>query len=557
MTPSIDRRTFVRGGAAFAIAALTPVPASAKDQLVVATFPGTWNEVHREILAPYFQKKTNADVRRTIMLATDPVAKLAATRGQPPFDVAILDEGPTLDAVKQGVLEKYPAAKSPHFNELGPPFRNEWGPAISMQAIGLAYNPKKVKTAPRSWDDLWNPAYKGRVGPTSPSSTSRATSRPRSRPRWQRRRTSSFRPIARSSSAAPSSTRWRGRPTSSRSSSSTTGRRSTRCAPPPSSASTGRSSSSRAGAERRRVAAGAARRRVLRPVLRRAARRAVRDEPVRRADHADAGLAPVHTFPRRSPAPRDSRGHARARRQGDARVPAARLPAGLGDRPGSPAGAVAPRIRGDPAAPDQRRRPYVRLDRHPGPPGHPQQDAARRRADRRAGSAPLHRAGRRDGARPGPASAHDPALADHVPADRSEPRRRVGGAGCRAVANVRPGDRATQPARRRRGVRPRLCGVRDGLRDPDPHRRCSAGLGATLHVPAGDGRERLAVRGRDLDRLHVRRAVRRGADQRGRTRPASARSWLSGGASISMRCRFASSSGRCPPLPSSSSSRRR
>src|SRR5437667_152170 len=171
MTPSIDRRTFVRGGAALAIAALTPVPASAKDQLVVATFPGTWNEVHREILAPYFQKKTNADVTQTIMLATDQVAKLAATRGQPPFDVAILDEGPTLDAVKQGVLEKYPAAESPHFNELGPPFRNEWGPAISMQAIGLAYNPKKVKTAPRSWDDLWNPAYKGRVGLTALNSS--------------------------------------------------------------------------------------------------------------------------------------------------------------------------------------------------------------------------------------------------------------------------------------------------------------------------------------------------------------------------------------------------
>src|SRR2546426_6836955 len=92
MTPSIDRRTFVRGGAVLAIAALTPVPANAKDQLVVATFPGTWNEVHREILAPYFQKKTNADVTQTIMLATDQVAKLAATRGQPPFDVAIRSE---------------------------------------------------------------------------------------------------------------------------------------------------------------------------------------------------------------------------------------------------------------------------------------------------------------------------------------------------------------------------------------------------------------------------------------------------------------------------------
>src|SRR5207245_10658494 len=75
------------------------------------------------------------------------------------------------DAGQQGVLEKYPAAKAPHCNELGPAFRNEWGPAISMQAIGLAYNPKKVKPAPRSWDDLWNPAYKGRVGLTALNSS--------------------------------------------------------------------------------------------------------------------------------------------------------------------------------------------------------------------------------------------------------------------------------------------------------------------------------------------------------------------------------------------------
>src|SRR5262249_58861551 len=121
MTAWMDRRTFVRGGLALGIATLAPTRADARDQLVVATFPGTWSEVHRDILAPYFQKKSNADVTQTIMLATDQVAKLAATRGRPPFDVAILDEGPTLDAVKQGVLEKYPTAKSAHFSELGPP----------------------------------------------------------------------------------------------------------------------------------------------------------------------------------------------------------------------------------------------------------------------------------------------------------------------------------------------------------------------------------------------------------------------------------------------------
>ena len=35
-----------------------------------------------------------------------------------------------------------------------------------MQLIGIAYNPKKIKTPPTSWEDLWKPEYKGRVGIT-------------------------------------------------------------------------------------------------------------------------------------------------------------------------------------------------------------------------------------------------------------------------------------------------------------------------------------------------------------------------------------------------------
>ena len=32
--------------------------------------------------------------------------------------------------------------------------------------IGIAYNPKKITTPPTSWEDLWKPEYKGRVGIT-------------------------------------------------------------------------------------------------------------------------------------------------------------------------------------------------------------------------------------------------------------------------------------------------------------------------------------------------------------------------------------------------------
>lgn len=171
MNGRMGRRQFLEAGLAAGALALLPRGAAAADPLVVATFPGTWNEAHRDVLAPYFRKKTGADVTQTILLATDQVAKLEAGRGKPPFDVAIMDEGPLLDAIKAGVLDKYPVDKSPNYKDLLPKFQDPWGPKISLQVIGIGFNPKKIKTRPKSWSDLWNPAYKGRVGLTALNST--------------------------------------------------------------------------------------------------------------------------------------------------------------------------------------------------------------------------------------------------------------------------------------------------------------------------------------------------------------------------------------------------
>ena len=171
MSGRLGRRDFLKTGAAAGALALLPRRAGATDPLVVATFPGTWNEAHRDVLAPYFRKKTGADVTQTILLATDEVAKLEAARGKPPFDVAIMDEGPLLDAVKAGVVEKYPVDKSPNYKDLVSAFQDPWGPKISLQVIGIGFNPKKIKERPKSWNDLFNPAYKGRVGLTALNST--------------------------------------------------------------------------------------------------------------------------------------------------------------------------------------------------------------------------------------------------------------------------------------------------------------------------------------------------------------------------------------------------
>ena len=165
----LNRRHLLRASATFGAAALLPSSLAAQAKtLVAATFPGTWNEAQREIVAPAFSKRTGASVTQSILLGTDQISRLAAAKGgRPPFDVALFDSPQVLDAVKQGLIVEYPTAKSPNYKELLPEFQDRWGPRISMQIIGIGYNPQKIKTPPRSWDVLWDPAYKGRVGLTA------------------------------------------------------------------------------------------------------------------------------------------------------------------------------------------------------------------------------------------------------------------------------------------------------------------------------------------------------------------------------------------------------
>jgi putative spermidine/putrescine transport system substrate-binding protein len=169
MTIHLNRRDLVHGAAALGAGfAIAPRAFAQSKNLVAATFPGTWNEADRNVIAPAFKSATGAVVTQSIILGTDQVARLTAAKGsKPPFDVAFFDTPQVLDAVKDGLILEYPAAQSPHFKTLIPKFQDKWGPKITMQVVGIGYNPKKISRPPKSWDELWEPKYKGRVGLTA------------------------------------------------------------------------------------------------------------------------------------------------------------------------------------------------------------------------------------------------------------------------------------------------------------------------------------------------------------------------------------------------------
>ncbi len=169
---NLDRRNTL---IALTLGAMHAFPGLSKAQarrLVFATFTGSWEEAHKDVLVPAYRKMTNnAEIVLDPMLSVDQIAKVTAARSNPPIDVMLHDPGPALQAIAADLVEPYPVAESAFYKDLIADAQEPMGPAPFFQVVGLTYNPEKVKTPPTSWADIWKPEYKGRVGITNLNST--------------------------------------------------------------------------------------------------------------------------------------------------------------------------------------------------------------------------------------------------------------------------------------------------------------------------------------------------------------------------------------------------
>ena len=153
MSIDLSRRGLMKalaaGSAASAIPGLFSTPAFASGEVVAATYPGAFEESYRKILVPYVQKETGAQVTLTPILALDQVAKITAARSNPPFDVALLDEGPMLEALPLDIFAPFPADKSKNNGELGAPFQSKSvGPTVTVSSSASPIIPRCLPRRP-------------------------------------------------------------------------------------------------------------------------------------------------------------------------------------------------------------------------------------------------------------------------------------------------------------------------------------------------------------------------------------------------------------------------
>ncbi|HWK45495.1 MAG TPA: extracellular solute-binding protein [Stellaceae bacterium] len=170
MSINLSRRNFTLGlGAGVALGALggmAPARAAASGQVVVGTWGGDYlNLLQKYVADPLMTPKSVEVVFDT---ASDTVrkTKLMAERQLPrgSMDIACLSASGSFEMFKNGALLELDPAKIPNLKYVQEKLRTKWSVPHIYSGRVILYNPSKVKTAPTSYADLWNPAYAGKVG---------------------------------------------------------------------------------------------------------------------------------------------------------------------------------------------------------------------------------------------------------------------------------------------------------------------------------------------------------------------------------------------------------
>jgi putative spermidine/putrescine transport system substrate-binding protein len=120
--------------------------------------------IQRHIVDP-FVKETGAVVVVENGNTSASIAKARAQKGDPQLDVIFLDDIGVLTLAREDILEKLDLAKMPQAKEIHPTYRvgDGYGIGIFNYITTILYNDKVVTAPPKSWRELWDPKYRGKV----------------------------------------------------------------------------------------------------------------------------------------------------------------------------------------------------------------------------------------------------------------------------------------------------------------------------------------------------------------------------------------------------------
>ncbi|MDB5591983.1 extracellular solute-binding protein [Enterovirga sp.] len=145
--------------------ALAQASAGDVSKLTILSQPGLVPEILRDVTLPLFKKEKPA-TEVTFEIASNAVGypKMLAQRANPVVSGAMVNDLFAQRGNADKMWAKFDPAFVPNAKALpdGLATPGGFGIPFHLSPYGIMYNPDKVEE-PKSWADLWNPKYKGRV----------------------------------------------------------------------------------------------------------------------------------------------------------------------------------------------------------------------------------------------------------------------------------------------------------------------------------------------------------------------------------------------------------
>jgi putative spermidine/putrescine transport system substrate-binding protein len=175
MEASMNKTFYWLGALAIALALgatarLSIAPAAAaENELVFGGFGGNFQKAMEATVIPMFEKQYGAKVIYVAGTSAQLNAKILANPQNPGIDVIWGTDASYYIGRQAGLFAKLDKAKVPNLAELYPfaIYSDGIGVMMGIQSFGIEYNKKifaeKHWAPPTSWEDLWDPKYKGHV----------------------------------------------------------------------------------------------------------------------------------------------------------------------------------------------------------------------------------------------------------------------------------------------------------------------------------------------------------------------------------------------------------
>jgi putative spermidine/putrescine transport system substrate-binding protein len=166
----ISRRRFTlalgSGVALGAVGGLLPARAAATGQAVVGTWGGDYQDLLQKFVADPLLKPAGVEIVFDTANDTVRKTKLMAEKRLPrgSMDIVALTAAGSYEMFQNGTLAELDPALIPNLKYVQPKLRTKYSVPHIYTGRVILYNPSKIKVAPSSYADLWNPEYAGKVG---------------------------------------------------------------------------------------------------------------------------------------------------------------------------------------------------------------------------------------------------------------------------------------------------------------------------------------------------------------------------------------------------------